>query len=119
MKNPMRIVAVAAALAMLLAVSAGGASASAKHKAAGKPIIIAMPLALSGVISFYDQPNLAGERKAVFPGHHDIDQTEAELRRPVPLQPFFTIPAENGIVAAELKVLLKHEPEVLVILQHQ
>src|SRR5690348_4381932 len=78
MKNPMRIVAVAAALAMLLAVSAGGASASAKHRAAGKPIIIAMPLALSGVISFYDQPNLAGAQIAV----EQINKAGGVLGRP-------------------------------------
>jgi branched-chain amino acid transport system substrate-binding protein len=78
MKNPMRIVVVAAALAMLLAVSAGGASASAKHRAAGKPIIIAMPLALSGVISFYDQPNLAGAQIAV----EQINKAGGVLGRP-------------------------------------
>jgi branched-chain amino acid transport system substrate-binding protein len=56
----------ALALGTLLAFTAGGGSAAPQDKFAGKkPIIIAMPLALTGVISFYDQPNLAGAQIAV------------------------------------------------------
>ena len=66
MKHPVRIVVVAAlALGTLLALTAGGGTAAPQRKAAGKPIIIAMPLALTGIISFYDQPNLAGAQIAV------------------------------------------------------
>jgi len=65
MKHPLRIVVVVLALGGLLALAAGGGSAAPKKSAAGKPIVIAMPLALTGVISFYDQPNLAGAQIAV------------------------------------------------------
>ena len=59
MKNPLRVVIVAAlAMVTLLAFTAGGSSAKPSKAAAGKPIVIAMPLALTGVISFYDQPPL-------------------------------------------------------------
>jgi len=53
-------------LGVLLALTAGGGSAATSNRFAGKqPIVIAMPLALTGVISFYDQPNLAGAQIAV------------------------------------------------------
>jgi branched-chain amino acid transport system substrate-binding protein len=53
-------------LVSLLALSAGGTSAAPSGGAKAKnPIIIAMPLALTGVISFYDQANLAGAQIAV------------------------------------------------------
>src|ERR671930_1933409 len=66
MRRSLRIVIVAAlALGTLLALTAGGGIAAPKKQAAGKPIVIAMPLALTGIISFYDQPNLAGAQIAV------------------------------------------------------
>jgi branched-chain amino acid transport system substrate-binding protein len=65
MKHPLRIVVVALALGLLLGLTAGGGSAAPKKSVAGEPIVIAMPLALTGVISFYDQPNLAGAQIAV------------------------------------------------------
>ncbi len=67
MKHPIRIVLVAAlALGTLLALTAGGGTAAQENTFAGKkPIVIAMPLALTGIISFYDQPNLAGAQIAV------------------------------------------------------
>ncbi len=67
MRSPKRIVVIATlALGALLVLSAGGGSAAPQDKFAGKsPIVIAMPLALTGVISFYDQPNLAGAQIAV------------------------------------------------------
>ena len=67
MKRPIRTVLVAAsALGTLLALTAGGGSAAPENRFQGKdPIVIAMPLALTGVISFYDQPNLAGAQIAV------------------------------------------------------
>jgi branched-chain amino acid transport system substrate-binding protein len=66
-RRPLRIVIFGAlVLGSLLALTAGGSSAAPQDKFAGKkPIIIAMPLALTGVISFYDQPNLAGAQIAV------------------------------------------------------
>jgi len=66
MRKPIRIALVAAlAVATLLALTAGGGAAAPQNKFAGKkPIVIAMPLALTGLISFYDQPNLAGAQIA-------------------------------------------------------
>jgi branched-chain amino acid transport system substrate-binding protein len=68
MKQPMRLIGITAvALGVALAVTAAGFSKPAKPStsSAKAPIIIAMPLALTGVISFYDQPNLAGAQLAV------------------------------------------------------
>jgi branched-chain amino acid transport system substrate-binding protein len=67
MKHPIRIVLVVAlALGTLLALTAGGGTAAPQSTFQGKkPIVIAMPLALTGIISFYDQPNLAGAQIAV------------------------------------------------------
>src|ERR1044071_9771380 len=67
MKHSIRIAVVAAlALGTLLALTAGGGTAAEQsHFQGKKPIVIAMPLALTGVISFYDQPNLAGAQIAV------------------------------------------------------
>jgi branched-chain amino acid transport system substrate-binding protein len=66
MKRTMRVVALGGlVLAALLSATVGGGSAAFKSRSAGKPIVIAMPLALTGVISFYDQPNLAGAQIAV------------------------------------------------------
>src|SRR5919201_3069465 len=59
------VIAAALALTTLLVFTAGGGTASPHKGLAGKPIVIAMPLALTGVISFYDQPNLAGAQIAV------------------------------------------------------
>jgi branched-chain amino acid transport system substrate-binding protein len=67
-------------LGVLLAVTAGGGSAATSNKFAGKePIVIAMPLALTGVISFYDQPNLAGAQIAV----DQINRSGGVLGRPL------------------------------------
>jgi branched-chain amino acid transport system substrate-binding protein len=66
MRYRKRIVVAAALAVGTLALTAGGGTASPKDKFAGKqPIVIAMPLALTGVISFYDKPNLAGALIAV------------------------------------------------------
>jgi branched-chain amino acid transport system substrate-binding protein len=65
-KRPLRITIFGAlVLGTLLALTAGGGFASPKKSSLGQPIVIAMPLALTGVISFYDQPNLAGAQIAV------------------------------------------------------
>jgi branched-chain amino acid transport system substrate-binding protein len=67
MKYTVRVAALAAlVVAALLTIMVGGGSARPQSRFAGKqPIVIAMPLALTGVISFYDQPNLAGAQIAV------------------------------------------------------
>src|SRR6516162_4496060 len=67
MKYTVRVAALAAlVVGVLLTITVGGGSASPQSRFAGKkPIVIAMPLALTGVISFYDQPNLAGAQIAV------------------------------------------------------
>jgi branched-chain amino acid transport system substrate-binding protein len=79
MRYPKRIVVAAALAVGLLALSAGGGTASPKDKFAGKqPIVIAMPLALTGVISFYDKPNLAGAVIAV----DKINKSGGVLGRP-------------------------------------
>ena len=79
MKHPLRIVIVAAlALGTVLAFTGGGA-ARPNQGLAGKPIVIAMPLALTGVISFYDQPNLAGAQIAV----GQINKRGGVLNRPL------------------------------------
>jgi branched-chain amino acid transport system substrate-binding protein len=64
------LVTVTATTAALALVASGANAAPAvetTHAAAptGKPIIIGMPLALTGVISFYDQAHLASARAAV------------------------------------------------------
>src|SRR5690348_16637262 len=79
MRTSLRIVIVAAlALGTLLALTAGGGIAGSKKQTAGEPIVIAMPLALTGVISFYDQPNLAGAQIAV----DQINKSGGVLGRP-------------------------------------
>jgi branched-chain amino acid transport system substrate-binding protein len=80
MRNPIRIVLAAAlAVVTLLALTAGGGSAAPEGSFQGKkPIVIAMPLALTGIISFYDQPNLAGAQIAV----EQINKKGGVLGRP-------------------------------------
>src|SRR4029079_18888727 len=67
MRHSIRIAVVAVlAMSALLALTAGGGTAAEQSQFQGKkPIVIAMPLALTGIISFYDQPNLAGAQIAV------------------------------------------------------
>ena len=80
MKHPTRIALVAVlAVGALLALTAGGGIAKPHKGLAGKPIVIAMPLALTGIISFYDQPNLAGAQIAV----EQINKKGGVLKRPL------------------------------------
>jgi len=81
MKHPLRIVTVAAlAVGTLLAFTASGGLAKPNQDlAAADPIVIAMPLALTGVISFYDKPNLAGAQIAVA----EINKKGGVLNRPL------------------------------------
>ena len=81
MRHPLRI-ALAAAIAagtLLAASMAGGTTVASGKNSAAAPIVIAMPLALSGVISFYDQPNLAGAQIAV----SEINSKGGVLGRPL------------------------------------
>src|SRR5919201_6661877 len=72
------VIAAALALTTLLVFTAGCGTSSPHKGLAGKPIVIAMPLALTGVISFYDQPNLAGAQIAV----DQINKAGGVLGRP-------------------------------------
>ena len=90
MKHPLRIVTVAAlAVGTLLAFTASGGLAKPNQDlAAADPIVIAMPLALTGVISFYDQPNLAGAQIAVA----EINKKGGVLNRPLKIPTSYTAP---------------------------
>jgi len=110
MKNPLRIVIVAAlALGTLLAFTAGGSSAKSSKAAAGKPIVIAMPLALTGVISFYDQPNLAGAQIAV----GQINKKGGVLGRPLKIISADT-KSDLGLIAGVANSLLDKGAELMI-----
>src|SRR2546428_1830668 len=110
MKNRMRIVLVAAlALGTLLALTAGGGSAGPKRGLAGKPIVIAMPLALTGVISFYDQPNLAGAQIAV----SQINKTGGVLGRPFKIISADT-KSDLGLIAGVANSLLGKGAQLMI-----
>lgn len=111
MKNPIRI-ALAAALALgaLLALTAGSGLATPQNKFAGKkPIVIAMPLALTGIISFYDQPNLAGAQIAV----DQINKKGGVLGRP-----FAIISADTksdlGLIGGVANSLLAKSADLMI-----
>ena len=109
MKHPLRIVIVAAlALGMLLAFTAGG-SAKPNNAAAGKPIVIAMPLALTGVISFYDQPNLAGAQIAVA----QINKKGGVLGRPLKIISADT-KSDLGLIAGVANSLLDKGADLMI-----
>ena len=110
MKHPIRIVLVAAlALGTLLALTAGGGSAAPRSKAAGKPIVIAMPLALTGIISFYDQPNLAGAQIAV----EQIDKQGGVLGRPFKIISADT-KSDLGLIAGVAQSLLAKGADLMI-----
>jgi branched-chain amino acid transport system substrate-binding protein len=109
MKHPLRIVIVAAlALGTLLAFTAGG-SAKPNKPSAGKPIVIAMPLALTGVISFYDQPNLAGAQIAVA----QINKKGGVLGRPLKIISADT-KSDLGLIAGVANSLLDKGAELMI-----
>jgi branched-chain amino acid transport system substrate-binding protein len=110
MRQPIRIVLVAvAALATLLAFTAGGGSAAPQGKLAGEPIVIAMPLALTGVISFYDQPNLAGAQIAV----DQINKQGGVLGRPFKIISADT-KSDLGLIAGVANSLLEQGAELMI-----
>jgi len=110
MKHPVRIVLVTAlALGTLLALTAGGGSAAPQSKAAGKPIVIAMPLALTGIISFYDQPNLAGAQIAV----DQINKKGGVLGRPFKIISADT-KSDLGLIAGVANSLLAKGADLMI-----
>src|SRR2546423_12004880 len=110
MKKPLRIVVLTAlALSTLLALG-GGVTAAPKNKFAGKkPIVIAMPLALTGVIGFYDQPNLAGAKIAVA----QINKKGGVLGRPFKIVSADT-KSDLGLIAGTAKSLLAKGASVMI-----
>ncbi len=81
MKRPLRLLSVGVVAGSVLALTASGGAAApaAKDRVTAKPIIIGMPLAQTGVISFYDNPNLAGAQIAV----DQINASGGVLGRPL------------------------------------
>jgi branched-chain amino acid transport system substrate-binding protein len=111
MKHPIRIVLVAAlALGTLLALTAGGGTAAEQNQFAGKkPIVIAMPLALTGIISFYDQPNLAGAQIAVA----QINKKGGVLGRPLKIISADT-KSDLGLIAGVANSLLAKGANLMI-----
>jgi branched-chain amino acid transport system substrate-binding protein len=111
MKHPLRIAVVAAlAVSMLLAFTAGGGLAKPnRNLAAADPIVIAMPLALTGVISFYDKPNLAGAQIAVA----DINKRGGVLGRPLRIISADT-KSDLGLIAGVANSLLDRGADVMI-----
>jgi branched-chain amino acid transport system substrate-binding protein len=111
MRKPIRIAVVAAlAGATLLALTAGGGTAAPENKFAGKkPIVIAMPLALTGIISFYDQPNLAGAQIAV----GQINAKGGVLGRPFKIISADT-KSDLGLIAGVANSLLAKKADLMI-----
>jgi branched-chain amino acid transport system substrate-binding protein len=111
MKHPFRIAIVAAlAVVTLLAVTAAGGMAKPDQKpAAAEPIVIAMPLALTGVISFYDQPNLAGAQIAVA----QINRRGGVLNRPLKIISADT-KSDLGLIAGVANSLLDKGADLMI-----
>jgi branched-chain amino acid transport system substrate-binding protein len=111
MKKPLRVVVFAAlALGTLLAFTGGGGTAAPADKFAGKkPIVIAMPLALTGVISFYDQPNLAGAQIAVA----QINKKGGVLGRPFKIISADT-KSDLGLIAGTAQSLISKGANLMI-----
>jgi branched-chain amino acid transport system substrate-binding protein len=111
MKHPLRIVILAAlGVCTLLAFTAGGGLAKPNENlAAADPIVIAMPLALTGVISFYDKPNLAGAQIAVA----EINRKGGVLNRPLKIISADT-KSDLGLIAGVANSLLDKGADVMI-----
>src|SRR5919199_2684209 len=110
MRKAWRIVTAAAlALPTLLAFTAGGGTASPQKGLAGKPVVIAMPLALTGVIGFYDQPNLAGARIAV----DQVNKRGGVLGRPLKIISADT-KSDLGLIAGVANSLLGKGAQLMI-----
>jgi branched-chain amino acid transport system substrate-binding protein len=110
MRYPLRIVLAAAlALGTLLALAAGSGSAKPQATPTGEPIVIAMPLALTGVISFYDTPNLAGAQIAV----DQINKAGGVLGRPFKIISADT-KSDLGLIAGVANSLLEQGAHLMI-----
>lgn len=110
MQFRIRTVLVAAlALGTLFALTAGGGTASSGAQPTGEPIVIAMPLALTGVISFYDQPNLAGAQIAV----DEINKRGGVLGRPLKIISADT-KSDLGLISSVAKSLLDKGAHLMI-----
>jgi branched-chain amino acid transport system substrate-binding protein len=110
MRHPLRIVLVAAlALGTLLALAAGSGSAKPHATPTGDPIVIAMPLALTGIISFYDTPNLAGAQIAV----DQINKAGGVLGRPFKIISADT-KSDLGLIAGVANSLLDQGAHLMI-----
>jgi branched-chain amino acid transport system substrate-binding protein len=110
MRSPLRVVLVAVvALGTLLAFTVGGGAAAPQKKLAGEPIVIAMPLALTGIISFYDQPNLAGAQIAV----DQINKRGGVLGRPFKIISADT-KSDLGLIAGVANSLLEQGADLMI-----
>ncbi|HKP18628.1 MAG TPA: ABC transporter substrate-binding protein [Gaiellaceae bacterium] len=110
MRKPIRIVLVAAlAVVSLLALSAGGGTAAPEKTLAGTPIVIAMPLALTGIISFYDQPNLAGAQIAAA----QVNKAGGVLGRPLKIISADT-KSDLGLIAGVAQSLLAKKADLMI-----
>src|SRR4051794_13532188 len=110
MRKPIRIVLIAAlAAGSLLALTAGGGAAAPEKTLAGKPIVIAMALALTGIISFYDQPNLAGAQIAAA----QVNKAGGVLGRPVKIISADT-KSDLGLIAGVAQSLLAKKADLMI-----
>lgn len=110
MTHRLRIVFVAALALVTLAFTAGGGSAKPNRSlAAADPIVIAMPLALTGVISFYDQPNLGGAQIAVA----QINRKGGVLNRPLKIISADT-KSDLGLIAGVANSLLDQGADLMI-----
>ena len=76
---------------------------------AADPIVIAMPPALTGVISFYDKPNLAGAQIAVA----EINRKGGVLSRPLKIIDADT-KSDLGLIAGVANSLLDKGADVMI-----
>jgi branched-chain amino acid transport system substrate-binding protein len=103
------VLAAALALGTLLALAAGSGSAKPQATPTGEPIVIAMPLALTGVISFYDTPNLAGAQIAV----DQINKAGGVLGRPFKIISADT-KSDLGLIAGVANSLLEQGAHLMI-----
>ena len=108
MKHPLRIV-IAAMLAAVTVLALSAGAGLAKPQGTGNPIVIAMPLALTGVISFYDTPNLAGAEIAV----GQINKRGGVLGRPLKIIKADT-KSDLGLIAGVANSLLDQGAHVMI-----
>lgn len=113
MKRPIpRLAALVVALAVVLAAAAAAVASTSgtqARSATKDPIVIAMPLALTGVISFYDKPNLAGAQLAV----SQINAKGGVLGRPLKIISADT-KSDLGLIASTAEQLLNRGAHFMI-----